>query len=107
MDVSFSPQEEAFRQEVRTSSPVPIPPEMRAAMGDEVRSKEDYLAWHKAPLQAGLGRAATGPSEYGGTGWNVTQRYIFNEEIARGRDAARLLPFGLSMVRPGHLHLRQ
>jgi hypothetical protein len=37
--------------------------------------------------------------EYGGTGWTITQRYIWNEENARA-ETTPLLPFGLSMVGP-------
>ncbi len=39
------------------------------------------------------------PKQYGGTGWNVTQRYIFNEETAAA-DMPTTLPFGLNMVAP-------
>jgi alkylation response protein AidB-like acyl-CoA dehydrogenase len=39
------------------------------------------------------------PKQYGGTGWNVTQRYIFNEENARA-ETTPILPFGMSMVGP-------
>jgi hypothetical protein len=39
------------------------------------------------------------PKVYGGTGWTVTQRYIFNEECARA-ETPPILPFGVSMVAP-------
>nr|RAV93307.1 pimeloyl-CoA dehydrogenase large subunit [Aerococcus mictus] len=39
------------------------------------------------------------PVQYGGTGWTLTPRYIWNEENARA-ETQPLLPFGLSMVGP-------
>jgi len=98
MDVNFSPEEEAFRQEVRSFIEQNFTPQMREAMGEEVKSKEAYLAWHKALYKKGW-VAPHWPKQYGGTGWNVTQRYIFNEENARA-ETTPLLPFGLSMVAP-------
>src|SRR6185312_13483727 len=98
MDVSFSPEEEAFRQEVRSFIERTFTPDMRDAMGEEVRSKDAYLAWHKALYKQGW-IAPHWPKQYGGTGWNVTQRYIFNEENARA-ETTPILPFGMSMVGP-------
>jgi alkylation response protein AidB-like acyl-CoA dehydrogenase len=98
MDVSFSPEEEAFRQEVRTFIERNFTPDMRDAMGEDVRSKDSYLAWHKVLYKQGW-VAPHWPKQYGGTGWNVTQRYIFNEESARA-ETTPILPFGVSMVGP-------
>ncbi len=39
------------------------------------------------------------PKEYGGPGWSVTQRFIFNQESANA-EMPTTLPFGLSMVGP-------
>jgi alkylation response protein AidB-like acyl-CoA dehydrogenase len=99
MHLSFSPEEEAFRQDVRAfiAETGPKLPKDPGGEGN-VRSKEDYLAWHKALYKKGW-VAPLWPKEYGGTGWNVTQRYIFNEEIAAA-DMPTTLPFGLNMVAP-------
>jgi alkylation response protein AidB-like acyl-CoA dehydrogenase len=98
MNLSFSPEEETFRQEVRGFIARACTPEMRRAQEGEGRSKESYLAWHKTLYKQGW-VAPQWPTQYGGTGWNVTQRYIFNEETARA-EAPTTLPFGLSMVGP-------
>ena len=87
-----------FARKVRSFIASAYTPEMRAAMGEEVRSKQAYLAWHKALYKQGW-VAPHWPTQYGGTGWNVTQRYIFNEENARA-ETTPLLPFGLSMGGP-------
>jgi alkylation response protein AidB-like acyl-CoA dehydrogenase len=99
MDLSFSPQEEAFRQDVRAfiADAKPKLPNIGAAESAD-RSKEEYLAWHKLLYKKGW-VAPLWPKEYGGTGWNVTQRYIFNEECANA-ETPTTLPFGLNMVAP-------
>src|SRR6185503_20828160 len=37
--------------------------------------------------------------EYGGTGWSITRKFIWSEEIARA-DCVRIMPFGVTMVGP-------
>jgi alkylation response protein AidB-like acyl-CoA dehydrogenase len=96
MDVSFSPADEAFRAEVRN-----FIAEHKAEIGtgdSEDLSKETYLGWHRILYRQGW-VAPHWPKQYGGTGWSVTQRYIFNEESARA-ETPPLLPFGLAMVGP-------
>jgi len=101
MDISFSPEEEAFRAEVRAfiaEAKTQLP---KASVGEPesaTRSKEDYLAWHKLLYKKGW-VAPLWPKQYGGPGWSVTQRYIFNEECATAETPVTL-PFGLSMVGP-------
>ena len=99
MDLSFSPEEEAFRRDVRAfiADAKPKLPDIGAAESAD-RTKEEYLAWHKLLYKKGW-VAPLWPKEYGGTGWNVTQRYIFNEECANA-ETPTTLPFGLNMVAP-------
>ena len=49
MDLSFSPEEEAFRQEVHDfiRDNLPAQLEGKVRRGD-FKTKEDYLAWHRA-----------------------------------------------------------
>ena len=101
MDLTFSPEEEAFRAEVRAFIAEAKPQLPKVDVGAPeaaTRSKEDYLAWHKLLYKKGW-VAPHWPKQYGGTGWNVTQRYIFNEEAANA-EMPTTLPFGLSMVGP-------
>ena len=98
MDLSFSPEEEAFRAEVRRFIAENFPESIKGRSRREFDKREDYLAWHKVLYNKGW-VAPLWPVEYGGTGWNVTQRYIFNEECAEAETPA-LLPFGLSMCGP-------
>jgi alkylation response protein AidB-like acyl-CoA dehydrogenase len=100
MDLTFSPEEEAFRADVRAfiaEAKAKLPKNM-GAPEMATRTKDDYLAWHKLLYQRGW-VAPLWPKQYGGPGWSVTQRYIFNEECARAETPVTL-PFGLSMVGP-------
>ncbi|RDV02943.1 pimeloyl-CoA dehydrogenase large subunit [Sphingorhabdus pulchriflava] len=99
MDMEFTAEDLAFRDEVRAFIAENYPQELRGKQdeGDEL-GKEDFLAWHRILHKKGW-VAPAWPVEYGGTGWSPTQRYIWSEETARA-DCIRLMPFGLSMVGP-------
>ena len=99
MDLEFSPEELAFREEVRNFIAENYPTELRGKQdeGDEL-DKEDFLAWHRVLYRKGW-VAPAWPVEYGGTGWTATQKYIWSEETAAA-DCIRLMPFGLAMVGP-------
>ena len=99
MNLEFSPEDLAFRDEVRTFIEQNYPESLRGKQdeGDEL-SKEDYLAWHKVLAKKGW-VAPSWPKEWGGTDWTSTQKYIFSEETARA-DAIAVLPFGVAMVAP-------
>ncbi|MEL6474733.1 MAG: acyl-CoA dehydrogenase family protein [Pseudomonadota bacterium] len=98
MNLEFSPEEIAFRDEVRTFIEENYPKHLIGMGTREDLSREDFLAWHKILGEKGWAAPAW-PKEYGGTGWTSTQRYIWSEENARV-DAVMPLPFGVSMVGP-------
>ena len=98
MDIEFSPEDLAFRDEVRAFIKESYPAYLREKKSRQDMSKEDILAWHKILHKKGW-VAPHWPKEYGGCEWNVTQRYIWGEENARA-ETSPLLPFGLSMVGP-------
>ncbi|MEM1035937.1 MAG: acyl-CoA dehydrogenase family protein [Pseudomonadota bacterium] len=99
MNLEFSPEEIAFRDEIRTFIEENYPEEMRGISATrEDLTREQFLAWHKVLGKKGWAAPAW-PEEYGGTGWTSTQRYIWSEENARV-DAVPPLPFGVSMVGP-------
>jgi alkylation response protein AidB-like acyl-CoA dehydrogenase len=99
MDLAFSPQELAFREEVRAFIRAELPAQVRAKMESGIElTKDDYVAWqHKLNARGWL--APNWPVKYGGTGWTVVQKHIFDEEMALG-GAPRQMPFGVSMVAP-------
>ncbi len=99
MDLTFTPAEETFRQEVRTFLQESLPPEIEAkgSRAQEL-SKADIEQWHALLHERGW-LAVTWPTEHGGTGWTAVQRHIFEEECALG-NAPRIVPFGLNMLGP-------
>ncbi|MEO7054612.1 MAG: acyl-CoA dehydrogenase family protein [Rhizomicrobium sp.] len=100
MDLSFSPEEEAFRQEVRDfiAQAKPQLPKKLGAPEQARLSKDDYLVWHRLLFKKGW-VAPAWPKEFGGADWSVTRRYIFSAEIAKA-GMPTTLPFGLGMVGP-------
>ncbi|MGD1067247.1 MAG: acyl-CoA dehydrogenase family protein [Vulcanimicrobiaceae bacterium] len=99
MDLAFSPDERAFRDEVREFIATHLPEDVRRKVqaGDPLE-KDDYARWHTILFDRGW--AAPGwPEASGGPGWDAIRRHIFYEEFAYGW-APRMLPFGLNMVAP-------
>ncbi len=98
MNLDFSPEEIAFRDEVRAFIDENYPKDLVGMGSREDLTREQFLAWHKILGEKGWSAPAW-PKEYGGTGWTSTQRYIWSEENARV-DAVMPLPFGIAMVAP-------
>ena len=99
MDLRFTPEEEAFRDEVRQFLADKLP----ARLSEKVKhgrslSKADMEEWH-ATLHARGWLATHWPEQYGGPGWSVVERSIFEDEIARAH-APRIVPFGVNMLGP-------
>ncbi len=99
MDLNFSKADLAFRDEVRTFLKENLPVELteKVRRGLQV-DREDYLTLHRVLYRKGW-IAPAWPVEHGGTGWSLTQRYIFNEELAYA-NTPRVMPFGIQMVGP-------
>jgi alkylation response protein AidB-like acyl-CoA dehydrogenase len=98
MNLDFTTEEIAFRDEVRNFIAEHYPKDIApAGLRDDLDPK-DMVAYHKILGQKGWSVPAW-PVEYGGTGWTPTQRYIWSEENARV-NAIMPLPFGVSMVGP-------
>jgi alkylation response protein AidB-like acyl-CoA dehydrogenase len=99
MNLNFTPEELAFRQEVREFVATSLPADIQhKVLNGLILHSEDYTRWQKILHAKGWGGAAWKP-EFGGTGWTTTQQYIFEEECAAA-GAPRAIPFGLKMVAP-------
>ncbi len=99
MDLNYSAEELAFRDEVRGWLAANLPAELKKKVSDyEDLSRDDLLGWHKILAKKGW-VAPAWPKEWGGTGWNVVQRYIFEEECGYA-GTPPLIPFGLAMCAP-------
>jgi acyl-CoA dehydrogenase len=101
MDISFSPEDEAFRAEVRAFLEANLTPELKAlnrALTSVFVERPAAIQWQKILHTKGW-VAPSWPVEHGGTGWTETQKYIFDIELARA-EAPPLIPMGLKMVAP-------
>lgn len=99
MDLNYSDEDLAFRDEVRAFLAAKLPPDLQHKVRSHLRlSKDDSVRWHK--ILAAQGWVAPGwPVEFGGPGWTPTQRHIFEEECARA-GTPQIMPFGVNMVAP-------
>ena len=100
MDINFSPDDLAFRDEVREFFATEY--DANAARQADPQNGEAYkasiVAWQKK-LHAKGWIAPGWPVEYGGTDWTATQKFIFETE--RGlAGVPDVVPFGLKMVAP-------
>lgn len=99
MNVDFSDDERRFQQEVRAFMSDKYPDDIRQQLNAEIElSKEDQVRWQKILYSRGWA-AVNWPVEYGGTGWNAVQKYIFDNELAAA-NAPDMIPFGVKMVGP-------
>ena len=100
MDLAFNQDELEFRDEVRAFLRDKLPSDMRQRvhLGDHSHFREDIPRWQKILNERGWGAPAW-PVEFGGTGWNKTQQFIFETECALA-DAPAQLAFGVKMVAP-------
>ncbi len=99
MDVSYSKPENEFRNHVRDWLEHNVPADLRAKVALRERlSREDIVRWHKILAAKGW-IAPAWPVEWGGTGWNVVERYLFEEECAYA-GAPQLPRFAISMCAP-------
>jgi len=103
MDLRFTPEELAFREEVRTFIRENLPADTRDRMklGHPPR-KEDTVRWQRI-LNAKGWAALSWPKEWGGPGWSAIQRMIFLEENLMA-PAPELLSFNITMLGPVLLH---
>jgi len=99
MNLQDTPEDLAFRVEVRVFVERNLPADIRDAVLKFRRvERADYVTWQKILHRRGWG-APGWPKEYGGTGWDARRRAIFEEECFLA-GAPRQMPFGLSMVGP-------
>ena len=99
MDLNFTAEETAFREQVRSFMQEKLPADIRKkVLGGMIVERDDYVRWQRILHEQGWAAPAW-PQQFGGTGWNATQQYIFEEESAAA-GAPRAVPFGLKMVAP-------
>ena len=99
MDLAFTPEELAFREEVRAWVAENLPKDTAYKVQNGLDlTREDQQGWGKILGKKGwLGFGW--PKEFGGPGWTAVQKHLFEEECAMAC-APRILPFGPVMVAP-------
>ncbi|NLR70393.1 acyl-CoA dehydrogenase [Novosphingobium sp. ERN07] len=101
MDIDLSPEELAFRDEVRAFLAANLPAEVKdgAASSPTVFVEPDIGQRWNAVLNEKGWLGYQWPKDVGGTGWTPTQRYIFEKECALA-GAPNLTVLGLKLVAP-------
>jgi alkylation response protein AidB-like acyl-CoA dehydrogenase len=101
MDLSFSKEDLAFRDEVRRFIDENYDEELRAKNAQSKNNyldKDGMLKWQRALYRKGWA-APNWPAQYGGPGWTPTQKYIFELEMSAAGTPV-MSPMGLKMVGP-------
>ena len=99
MDLDFTSQDEAFRQDVRAFYAEFLPTRFaeRVRFGRQL-TKPEQEEWQAILSKRGW-LAPHWPVEWGGTGWSAVEQYIFDLESSLAR-APRPVPFGINMLAP-------
>ena len=99
MDLRFTADELAFRDEVRAFIAQSLPGDIRRKMveGREL-AREDFVTWQRI-LNAKGWAVPNWPVEHGGTGWDPIRQYLFMEEIQLA-PAPRPLAYNVFMIGP-------
>jgi pimeloyl-CoA dehydrogenase large subunit len=99
MDLRFTPEETAFRDEMRTFFREKIPAEIRKRLGEGRHiGREEWIASQRIMNAAGIA-VPHWPEAYGGRGWSPIKLYIYNE-VMLSENVPSPLPFNTHMVGP-------
>ncbi len=99
MDLRFTADELAFRDEVRGFMRDKLPPAIRTKMVEGRHlAKDDMVTWQRILTKKGWA-VPHWPAEWGGQEWSPVQQYIFQDELQQA-PAPVPLPFGVAMVGP-------
>src|SRR5437879_640509 len=99
MDLRDTPQEAAFRAEVRTWLEANVPSELSGPRSNEEQYASAWHDWSRKLSEAGYA-GLTWPKEYGGQGAPYSHQAIFLEETARAEAPQHMNVIGLGMAGP-------
>ncbi len=107
MDLSYTPEQEAFRRKARAWIKANVPQREKDSSGIEYGDPKRIAAlkdWQRKLY--GAGYVAMGwPKEYGGHGADVVQQTIVNEELLLARAPGLVGMMGIQMVGPTLIQL--
>ncbi|SAK43838.1 acyl-CoA dehydrogenase family protein [Caballeronia ptereochthonis] len=99
MNLSYSSDDLAFRDEVRRFVQQSLPVDVRDKVLEHRHlDRDDHVRWQCILQRRGWG-APGWPARFGGTGWSPLRRLLFDIECGIA-GAPRQLPFGLNMIGP-------
>jgi alkylation response protein AidB-like acyl-CoA dehydrogenase len=98
MDLNYTPEQIAFRQEVRQWLADNVPAEPLQSFDTEA-GFEQHRQWEKTLAKGNWGMV-TWPSEYGGRGCNLIEWLIFEEEYYRAKAPLRVNQNGIFLLGP-------
>ncbi|HTS76340.1 MAG TPA: acyl-CoA dehydrogenase [Bryobacteraceae bacterium] len=102
MDLNLTPQELAFRDEVRAWFAANVPKDwvQRRNAEESMQARFEYLrAWQRKMFDAGWA-GVSWPKEYGGRGATLMEQVIFIEEMARAEAPPMANVLGLGLIGP-------
>jgi len=103
MDFHFTPEQEAFRQELRTWLTTHVPADSGPLRHFQPQASDEDLTFLKDWQRTVYGSGWAGvswPQEYGGRGASLIERMIFDEEMAAHKAPGLLNVLGLEIVGP-------
>ena len=99
MDLALKPEHKAFADEIRAFARANLSPATKEkTFSGKHYDRDDHMVWQQALGKKGW-LTYTWPKKFGGPGWDVTQRFLFENVLAE-EGAPRILPFGPKMVGP-------
>ena len=103
MDFHFTPEQEAFRQELRTWLTTHAPADDGPLRHLQPQASDEDLTflknWQRKVYESGWA-GVSWPQEYGGRGASLIERMIFDEEMAAHKAPGLLNVLGLEIVGP-------
>jgi alkylation response protein AidB-like acyl-CoA dehydrogenase len=99
MQLELSPEDAAFRDEMRDFFTTKVPQDIRDAVAERRELTKDQMVRSQQTLNAAGLAVPHWPEEWGGRGWSALRRHIWHEEMQRAF-VPPPLAFNASMVGP-------
>jgi alkylation response protein AidB-like acyl-CoA dehydrogenase len=104
MDLNLTPQEQAFRDELRAWLQTNVPPPLPMNAEETMEQRFQRLRiWQRKLFDAGWA-GVSWPKDYGGRGATLMEQVIFLEEMARAQAPPMANTLGLGLIGPTIIH---
>jgi alkylation response protein AidB-like acyl-CoA dehydrogenase len=99
MDLNFTAEERAFREEARHFFRTEVPASIRQKVADGKHLSKDEMVESQRVLNARGWAVPNWPVAWGGQDWSPVQMYLYQDEMQQA-NVPTPLPFNVSMVGP-------